>query len=63
MREGSEETDGRGGMEEGRIQRFVFFFCFFKCMEKKSSFRQSYAYFGRDISINDKRTFSEKQYT
>lgn len=28
MREGSEETDGRGGMEEGRIQRFGFF-CFF----------------------------------
>ena len=25
MREGSEETDGRGGMEEGRIRRFVLF--------------------------------------
>ena len=62
MRERSKETQGRGGMEEGRIQRFFFLF-FFKCMEKKTLFRLSYAYFGRAISINDIRTFSEKQYT
>ena len=37
MREGSEETDGRGGMEEGRIRRFVLFW---KKKKKKNAWRR-----------------------